>query len=140
MGENALKIAFGAVVAIVSAYLGGMDGILFALLGFVTVDYITGVAAAVKHKRLSSEVGFWGLVRKVMILALVGIGNTIDIHIVRTGNVFRTAVALYYIGNEGISILENCVELGMVVPKKLRSILVQIRDNGEESTNERNEQ
>lgn len=140
MGENALKIAFGAVVAIVSAYLGGMDGILFALLGFVTVDYITGVAAAVKHKRLSSEVGFWGLVRKVMILALVGIGNMIDIHIVRTGNVFRTAVALYYIGNEGISILENCVELGMVVPKKLRSILVQIRDNGEESTNERNEQ
>lgn len=140
MGENAFKIAFGAVVAIVSAYLGGMDGILFALLGFVTVDYITGVAAAVKHKRLSSEVGFWGLVRKVMILALVGIGNMIDIHIVRTGNVFRTAVALYYIGNEGISILENCVELGMVVPKKLRSILVQIRDNGEESTNERNEQ
>lgn len=134
MNSNLIKITFGSIVAVVSAYLGGVDGILFALLGFMTVDYISGVAAAVKHKRLSSEVGFWGLVRKVFILALVGIGNMIDVHIIRTGNVFRTAVALYYIGNEGISVLENCVELDMPIPKKLRDILIQLRDGNDEGS------
>lgn len=132
MSNNVLKIALGSVVTVVSAYLGGMDGVLLALLAFISVDYVSGVISAIKDKRLSSEVGFWGLIRKVFIIALVGIGNLIDVYVIKTGTAFRTAVALYYIGNEGISILENCVKLGLPVPKKLRDILIQLKSENEE--------
>ena len=75
------KAIFGGIVTAVSAFLGGMDGIMYALLAFITIDYITGVAVAVKRHELSSEVGFWGLVRKVGILMLVGIAHYIDCYV-----------------------------------------------------------
>ncbi len=131
MKTNLAKIAVGSVVTIISAYLGGIDGVLIALFAFMTVDYISGVISAIKDKQLSSEVGFWGLVRKNFILALIGIGHLIDAHVIGTGTTFRTAVALYYIGNEGISILENCVKIGLPVPKKLRDILIQLRNDND---------
>lgn len=130
--ENTFKIIIGAVVTAVSGFLGGLDGVMYALLAFITLDYITGFAVAIKRSELSSEVGFWGLVRKVLILALVGVGHYIDAYIIQSGDVFRTAVALYYIGNEGISLLENCGNLGLQLPQKLIDIMVQIKNNGEE--------
>ncbi|MCC8042665.1 MAG: phage holin family protein [Oscillospiraceae bacterium] len=128
------KLALGAVVTAISAFFGGMDGVMYALLIFISIDYLTGVAVAIKQKQLSSEVGFWGLVRKVCILALVGVAHIIDIDVITTGDVFRTAVSLYYIGNEGISILENTTNLGVKYPQKLMSILQQIRDNAEKDS------
>ena len=130
------KLALGAVVTAISAFFGGMDGVMYALLIFISIDYLTGVAVAIKQKQLSSEVGFWGLVRKVCILALVGVAHIIDIDVITTGDVFRTAVSLYYIGNEGISILENTTLLGVKYPEKLMSILQQIRDNAESDSEE----
>lgn len=130
--ENTFKIIIGAVVTAVSGFLGGLDGVMYALIAFITIDYITGVCVAIKEHKLSSEVGFWGLVRKVLILALVGVGHYIDAYIIQSGDVFRTAVALYYIGNEGISLLENCGNLGLQLPQKLIDIMVQIKNNGEE--------
>lgn len=82
-----------------------------------------------KQKKLSSEVGFWGLVRKVCIVALVGVSHFVDVYVMHTGDSFRTAIALYYIGNEGISLLENIGNLGVKLPKKLLDILEQIRDD-----------
>lgn len=128
---NIIKIILGGIVTAVSAFLGGMDGIMYALLAFITIDCITGAAAAVKCRELSSEVGFWGLVRKVCILLLVGIAHYIDVYVMGGGDVFRTAVALYYIGNEGISLLENIGNLGVKLPPKLVGVLQQIRDNAE---------
>jgi len=107
---------------------------MYALLIFISIDYLTGVAVAIKQKQLSSEVGFWGLVRKVCILALVGVAHIIDIDVITTGDVFRTAVSLYYIGNEGISILENTTNLGVKYPQKLMNVLEQIRDNAEKDS------
>lgn len=128
-----LKIIFGSIITAVSGFLGGMDGIMYALLAFITIDYITGVAVAVKQKKLSSEVGFWGLVRKVCIIALVGVAHFVDVYVMHTGDIFRTAIALYYIGNEGVSLLENMGNLGVPLSKKLKDVLEQLKsDNDKE--------
>lgn len=128
-----IKIIFGGIVTAVSGFLGGMDGIMYALLAFITIDYITGVAVAVKQKKLSSEVGFWGLVRKVCIIALVGVAHFVDVYVMHTGDIFRTAIALYYIGNEGVSLLENMGNLGVPLSKKLKDVLEQLKtDNDKE--------
>lgn len=136
---NTIKIIFGGIITAVSGFLGGMDGIMYALIAFISIDYITGVAVAIKQKKLSSEVGFWGLVRKVCILVLVGVAHFIDLNVMGTGDIFRAAIALYYIGNEGISLLENIGNLGVKLPKKLIDVLVQIRDsNSGDDKNENN--
>lgn len=127
------KLIFGGIITAVSGFIGGMDGIMYALIAFITIDYATGVAVAVKEKKLSSEVGFWGLVRKVCILALVGVAHYIDCYVMQSGDVIRTVAAMYYIGNEGISILENCGNLGLPLPPKLMAVMVQIKEGkGEE--------
>ena len=130
---GAAKLVFGGIIAAVSGFIGGMDGIMYSLIAFITIDYATGVAVAVKEKKLSSEVGFWGLVRKVCILALVGVAHYIDCYVMQSGDVIRTVAAMYYIGNEGISILENCGNLGLPLPPKLMAVMVQIKEGkGEE--------
>lgn len=127
-----LKLIFGSIVTAVSGFLGGMDGVMYALIAFITIDYITGVGVAVKNKKLSSEVGFWGLVRKVCIIALVGVAHFVDVYVMHTGDIFRTAISLYYIGNEGISLLENMGNLGVPLSPKLKNVLEQIKNNSEE--------
>ena len=130
---SAAKLIFGGIITAVSGFIGGMDGIMYALIAFITIDYATGVAVAVKEKKLSSEVGFWGLVRKVCILALVGVAHYIDCYVMQSGDVIRTVAAMYYIGNEGISILENCGNLGLPLPPKLMAVMAQIKEGkGEE--------
>ena len=131
-----MKLIFGGIITAVSGFLGGMDGIMYALLAFISIDYITGVAVAVKQKKLSSEVGFWGLVRKVCILLLVGIAHYIDVYVTKNGDVIRTVVSMYYIGNEGVSILENCGNLGLPLPPKLIAVMAQIKETGEKSDKE----
>lgn len=127
-----IKIVLGAFITAVGGFLGGMDGIMYALLMFVSIDYITGVAAAVKNKKLSSEIGFWGLVRKICIFALIGVAHYIDAFVMHTGDIFRTAAALYYIGNEGISLLENISCLGLTLPQKLIDVLTQLKNGDDE--------
>lgn len=127
-----IKIIFGGIVTAVSGFLGGMDGIMYALIAFISIDYITGVAVAVKQKKLSSEVGFWGLVRKVCIIALVGVAHFVDVYVMHTGDIFRTAIALYYIGNEGVSLLENMGNLGVPLSKKLKDVLEQLKNDEED--------
>ena len=133
-----LKVAIGGVITALSGFIGGIDGVMYALIAFISLDYITGVAVAVKHKRLSSEIGFWGLVRKVCVVALVGVGHFVDVYVMHTGDIFRTAVALYYIGNEGISLLENIGMLGVVLPKKLIDVLEQIRNDNSGGNDDEN--
>ncbi len=111
--------------------MGGCDGLIVALVLFVVVDYATGVMCAVSDKKLSSEVGFKGICRKVMIFTLVGIANVLDTEVLRTGSVFRTAVIFFYLSNEGISLLENAGHLGLPIPEKMMTVLEQLHARAE---------
>lgn len=104
---------------------------LFALVAFVVIDYITGIMCAVVDKKLSSAVGFKGIFKKVLIFALVGVGHILDTRVIGAGSVLRTAVIFFYLSNEGISLLENAGHLGLPIPKKLKSILEQLHDRSE---------
>ena len=126
-----IQAAAAAVGAALGYLVGGFDALVIALLCFVAADYITGVCGAIYTKTLSSEVGFKGILRKVCIFILVCIANLIDVSVIGTGSTIRTAVIFFYIANEGISILENAVKLGLPIPQKLKSILVNL--NGEEN-------
>lgn len=130
-----VQAVFTALGAGLGGFLGGWDGFLYALVAFVLLDYLTGVAVAITQKRLSSEVGAKGILRKVLIFALVGVGSILDKHIIGTGTVFRTAVIFFYLSNEGISILENAAALGLPIPQKLRDILAQLKKDEEDTGN-----
>ena len=99
---------------------------------FVVMDYITGIMCAIADKKLSSEVGFKGICRKVLIFMLVGIANILDVQVIGTGSVLRTAVIFFYLSNEGISLLENAGHLGLPIPEKLKKVLEQLHDRSEE--------
>ena len=105
---------------------------LYALIAFVVVDYITGVMCAVVDKKLSSEVGFKGIFKKILIFLLVGIANLLDVNIIGNGSVLRTAAIFFYLSNEGVSLLENATHLGLPVPEKLKNVLQQLHDRSEE--------
>lgn len=110
---------------------------LFALIAFVVIDYITGVMCAVSDHTLSSEVGFRGICRKVLIFLLVGIANILDVQVIGTGSVLRTAVIFFYISNEGVSLLENAGHLGLPIPQKLKDILAQLHDRADGTDDEK---
>ena len=123
-----IQIAFTAIGGWLGYFLGGMDGLLIALIVFVILDYVTGVMRAISEKKLSSAIGFKGICRKVLIFALVGVGHVLDTHVVGTGSALRSAVICFYLSNEGVSLLENASHLGLPVPEKLREILSQLHN------------
>jgi len=129
---NAIQMVFSAIGGWLGYFLGGFDGFVYALVVFVVADYITGVLVAIYEKRLSSEVGFRGICRKVLIFLLVGVANVLDVQVIGTGSVLRTAVIFFYISNEGISLLENTAKLGLPIPEKLKLVLEQLREKEDE--------
>lgn len=128
---NVIQLIFSALGGWLGYFLGGCDGLLYTLLAFTAIDYITGVMCAVNDHTLSSEVGFRGICRKVLIFMLVGIANILDADVVGTGSVLRTAVISFYISNEGVSLLENAAHLGLPVPEKIKTVLEQLHDRAE---------
>ena len=133
---NVIQLIFTAVGGWLGWFLGGCDGLLYALLIFVTLDYITGIMCAVADHKLSSEVGFKGICRKVLIFALVGIGHVLDTQVIGTGSILRTAVIFFYLSNEGVSLVENAAHLGLPVPEKLKAVLEQLHDRAEKGGDE----
>ena len=125
---NAMQFAFTVLGGWIGYFLGGCDGLLIALVAFVSIDYVTGVMCAVSDKDLSSRVGFKGICRKILIFALVGVANLIDVQVIQTGSILRTAVIFFYLSNEGVSFLENAAHLGLPIPKKLKEVLEQLHD------------
>ncbi len=130
---NTIQLIFAAVGGWLGYFLGGFDGLLYALLAFVVLDYVTGVMCAIADKTLSSNVGFKGICRKVLIFLLVGVANVLDVHVIGTGSVLRTAVIFFYISNEGVSLTENAAHLGLPVPEKLKAVLEQLHNREEET-------
>ena len=127
-----IQFAFAVIGGWLGYFLGGCDGLLYALIAFVVIDYLTGVMCAINDKTLSSEVGFKGICRKVLIFLLVGIANILDVHVIGAGSVLRTAVIFFYISNEGVSLLENAAHLGLPVPQKIKAVLEQLHDRAED--------
>ena len=112
---NTIQLIFSAVGGWLGYFLGGCDGLLYALIAFVVIDYITGVMCAIINRELSSAVGF----------------NIIDVQVIGTGAVLRTAVIFFYISNEGVSLLENAGHLGLPIPEKIKTVLEQLHDRAE---------
>lgn len=129
---NVMQLLFAAVGGWLGYFLGGCDGLLYALVAFVVIDYITGVMCAVNDRTLSSEVGFRGICRNVLIFLMVGIANILDVHVIGTGSVLRTAAIFFYISNEGVSLLENASHLGLPVPQKIKDVLEQLHNRAED--------
>ena len=128
---NTIQLIFAAVGGWLGYFLGGCDGLLYALIAFVAIDYITGVMCAISDETLSSEVGFKGICRKVLIFLLVGIGNIIDVQVLGSPGVLRTAVIFFYLSNEGVSLLENAAHLGLPVPDAIKTVLEQLHDRSD---------
>lgn len=128
---NTIQFVFAAVGGWLGYFLGGCDGLLYALIVFVVIDYITGVMCAITDRKLSSAVGFKGICRKVLIFLLVGIANVLDVQVIGTGSVLRTAIIFFYISNEGVSLVENAAHLGLPVPERIKNVLEQLHDRAE---------
>lgn len=126
---NELRLAVTIIGTALSKWLGGFDGLLEVLIIFSIADYVTGVFCAVQDHKLSSEIGFKGIFRKILIFILVAMANAIDVFIIEGDEqLLRTAVIFFYLSNEGISILENSAHLGLPIPDKLREILSQLKN------------
>lgn len=134
---NMIQAVFTMVGGWLGYFLGGCDGLLFALVVFVVMDYITGVMCAAADQKLSSEVGFKGICRKVLIFMMAGIANVLDVQIIGNGSVLRTAVIFFYLSNEGLSLLENVGHLGLPIPSRLKAVLEQLHDRAEDDDQER---
>lgn len=119
------------IFAVCGFLWGQMDGLLYALIAFMALDYITGLISAYIAKKLSSKVGFSGIAKKVFILVLVAVGHILDVHVLGGGAVCRSAVIGFYLANEGISILENSGKIGLPLPEKLLDVLEQLRKDDE---------
>ena len=128
---NLIQLIFTALGGWLGYFLGGCDGLIVALVVFAVTDYITGVMCAINDHKLSSEVGFRGICRKVIIFMLVGIGHILDVNVIGTGSVLRTAIIFFYLSNEGVSLLENAGHLGLPIPEKLKDVLEQLHDRAE---------
>ena len=129
---NTIQLVIAAIGGWLGWFLGGCDGLLYALIAFAVVDYLTGIMCAIVDKKLSSAVGFKGIFKKVLIFVLVGIANILDVQVIGNGSVLRTAVIFFYISNEGISLLENASHLGLPIPAPIRNVLQQLHNRPEE--------
>ncbi len=130
---DVLRIAAAGIGGIVTYIWGPWDALIIALVAMVIIDYITGVIKAAVQGKLSSAVGFRGLLKKVAIFLLVAVGVMVDRVIPATNEAVRSAVIFFYIANEGLSILENAGELGLPLPAALKKSLEKMQDKEEKS-------
>jgi toxin secretion/phage lysis holin len=128
---NWTQVAFTAIGGFLGWFLGGLDGLVVALITVAVLDYISGFMCAVVEKTLSSEVGFRGIFKKVLIFCMVALGHVLDTHLIGAGSALRTAIIFFYIANEGLSLLENTTRLGLPVPGKLKDVLAQLHGKSE---------
>ena len=129
---RAVELTLASGAALLNMLYGELDGLLTALMCFVILDYITGVICAIVDHRLSSQIGFKGICKKVLIFIMVGIGHLLDAYVLGSdGSMIRTAVIVFYLANEGLSIVENAGHVGLPIPKKLKLVLEQLHDRDE---------
>lgn len=132
MIKTDMKTVFDSVFAVIGAFLGfyfgKLDGLLIVLCIFSIIDYLTGIISAIIQKNLSSAIGFKGLMKKMLMFIFVGMANLIDIYLIGSGQVLRSAVIFFYLSNEGLSITENAVEIGLPIPPVLTKFLKKVNE------------
>lgn len=131
MYKDILKTIYTTIVAIIGYLFGKIDGLMYALLTVIIIDYITGIICAIVNKKLCSSVGFKGILKKVSILIIISVAQIIDVNILSNNGILRSSVIAFYIVNESISILENSSNIGIPLPKKLKNVLKQLKDDSE---------
>ena len=132
MTEDFIDFFTAGVLGLLAWFFGGLDGFIKVLLAFSLIDYVTGVCAAGLEHKLSSTIGFKGIVKKCVIFALVGVAHVIDKYFLGDTAALRTAVCLFYVGNEGLSILENAYRLGIPFPQVLKDKFLTMTTHEEE--------
>ncbi len=123
-----IKFIIFEIGLFLSYLLGGFDDTIIFLIIATCLDYITGVIYAYHTKTLSSRVGYIGIVKKVLLFFIIAIAHQIDLAINMSNPLFRTSVCWFFISNECISLLENCYNLGIPIPIKLKEALQQIKE------------
>lgn len=129
--ENILKVIVAASGATLSYLFGEWSALISVLVAFIVIDYLTGVLAAYYNRQLSSQIGFKGIVKKVMILSLVAVANLVD-HTVGDSSFIRDAVIFFFLANELLSILENAAKTDLNIPKVLRKAVEHLKSRGEQ--------
>ena len=129
---NVIQLIFTVIGGWIGYFFGEGDGLIKALIVFVICDYITGVMCATIDKKLSSEVGYKGIYKKVLIFMLIGIAHTLDVYAIGNGNILKNAVVFFYLSNEGISIIENATHLGLPVPEKMKNVLEELHGRSDD--------
>lgn len=127
---NTISVWFGVIGGFMCKILGGWDMLLKAILMLVILDYITGLLKSISNKTLSSQVSFRGLIKKIVIFIVIATAYVIQ-QIVGNDIPLREITILFFIANEGISLLENASEF-VPIPKKLKEILIQLREEEED--------
>lgn len=127
-----LQLIFTIVGVYIGWFIGGFDELLYALVAFVAIDYITGIMVGIIDKKLSSSVGFRGIFKKMLIFLFVGVGHTIDFYVLKNGSAVRTAIIFFYLSNEGLSILENSGRIGLPIPNSLKNIFKDLNKEDED--------
>lgn len=125
---NICEVLFAFLGGLIGWLFGGFDSLIYAMIAFVAIDYVTGVLLAFQKKKISSNIGFKGITKKVMIFALVALGNIIDRYVIKTGSTLRTMLIMFYLSNEGISIIENAGNMGVPLPQKLKDAIQQLQE------------
>lgn len=125
-----LKCFTGITISLIGAWLGGFDDMVITLIVFIVVDYITGVINAIINKKLSSEIGFKGILKKILILVSVGLAVRLD-NIFNLDESLRYITIGFYLANDGISIIENLASIGVPFPNKVKDILKQLNEESE---------
>lgn len=134
MEDNFFDFSYATLIGIITWFFGGLDSFVQVLITFAAIDYITGICASIIQKqKLSSDLGFKGITRKVYMFILVGMAHIIDFHILGDSQALKTAVCLFYIGNEGISILENAHKMNIPIPKFLEDKILHFTDQDNHS-------
>ncbi len=128
---NSVNGSFALLGSSLYLLLGGFDQYLYALLGLVLADYISGLVLAIQEKRISSQIGFMGILKKMLIFLMVGMGHLLDRTLLSGGEALRTGIIFFYAANEGISIIENLSQIGFPIPEKLKKVLIQIKEREE---------
>ena len=123
-----IQAAITALGGWLGYFIGGMDGLMIALVIFMILDYVTGIMCAIIDHELSSAVGFRGIFKKMLIVILVGVANIVDINVIGTGSALRGAIICFYLSNEGLSLLENAAHIGLPIPERLKEILAQLHN------------
>lgn len=126
--RDLVKIFFTIFGSLIGFFLGDLDIFIYSLTAFVIGDYISGIIRAGFERKLSSKIGFKGILKKIMIFIIVGIANICDKSLIKNEPMIRSSIIFFYIANEGLSILENALAMDLPIPKKLKILLEQFKE------------